>query len=786
VRPLRIRVEGFSAFRSPVEVNFEGVDFFSLSGHTGSGKSSLIDAMVFALYGRVPRLGGNAVAPAISAGVDRARVAFDFEVDDVAYTAVRLAERTKSGGAGVKEARLQQGDNVVADGADDVSAEVGQLLKLGYDEFARTVVLPQGEFARFLTSKKAERQTLLRSLLGLDVYTTVRKLARIRGVVAAERVDSAVRWLETMTIPTDAEIAVAVRRHDVLVDLSEHIVDIETQLFTLVEATNSAGAEVTKLDDSIARLTSVRAPQRLTDLAELANEARGAIGVAEESLATSSEQIDLLTGRLGKLPTVEAIAAHRGDHELAKDLDSRLANEDPKPLLRETEDAQTLHDGVVGDLDLIRKTLTSTRLAHSAHALSTALEIGEKCPVCDTVVEAVPNRESPEQLASLEAVERESVATLETSKGRLEGAKQSLTAITARRGELMSRREKLSEKMLETPSLAELAEYEATRSQLGDLLSERNLAHEDLVRDLKQRHKDLDELSDQVRGIDRELTTAQLLVADLDPPVSESDDLLVKWRELLSWVDETKADLISDRARAVDSVETAMVAADLERRQVERSLTDAGVPVVEPFSAQVARELEIARQLVASQAKIQSQAAEQEKNRVVSTQSAEVAHTLAGHLRANGFEQWLMVGALADLVSGANGLLAQLSNGGYSLHSDEVGSFSIIDHRNADEMRSVATLSGGETFLVSLALALSLAETLAAAGGAGLDAIILDEGFGTLDDESLDTVASVLEELVGKGLMVGVITHVKELASRAPVRFEVSGHPGGAKVAMVS
>ena len=65
MRPLRIRVEGFSAFRSPVEVNFEGVDFFSLSGHTGSGKSSLIDAMVFALYGRVPRLGGNAVAPAI-------------------------------------------------------------------------------------------------------------------------------------------------------------------------------------------------------------------------------------------------------------------------------------------------------------------------------------------------------------------------------------------------------------------------------------------------------------------------------------------------------------------------------------------------------------------------------------------------------------------------------------------------------------------------------------------------------------------------------------------------
>jgi exonuclease SbcC len=101
-------------------------------------------------------------------------------------------------------------------------------------------------------------------------------------------------------------------------------------------------------------------------------------------------------------------------------------------------------------------------------------------------------------------------------------------------------------------------------------------------------------------------------------------------------------------------------------------------------------------------------------------------------------------------------------------------------------MRSVSTLSGGETFLVSLALALSLAETLAAAGGARLDAIILDEGFGTLDTESLDTVASVLEGLAGEGLMVGVITHVKELAARAPTRFEVTREPTGSKVVLVS
>jgi exonuclease SbcC len=166
--------------------------------------------------------------------------------------------------------------------------------------------------------------------------------------------------------------------------------------------------------------------------------------------------------------------------------------------------------------------------------------------------------------------------------------------------------------------------------------------------------------------------------------------------------------------------------------------------------------------------------------------SAAIAHSLAGHLRADGFERWLMAGAVADLVLGANELLAQLSGGGFSLYADDDGGFAIVDHRNADETRSVATLSGGETFLVALALALSLAETLSAGSTSGLDAIFLDEGFGTLDEESLDTVASVLEELTGRGLMVGIVTHVKELAARATVRLEVRREPSGSVVEVVS
>ena len=101
----------------------------------------------------------------------------------------------------------------------------------------------------------------------------------------------------------------------------------------------------------------------------------------------------------------------------------------------------------------------------------------------------------------------------------------------------------------------------------------------------------------------------------------------------------------------------------------------------------------------------------------------------------------------------------------------------MVDHRNADELRSVKTLSGGETFLASLALALALADNVALLSSQNapkLESIFLDEGFGTLDADTLDIVAGAIEELGATGRMVGVVTHIPDLADRLPVRFQVT------------
>jgi len=152
-----------------------------------------------------------------------------------------------------------------------------------------------------------------------------------------------------------------------------------------------------------------------------------------------------------------------------------------------------------------------------------------------------------------------------------------------------------------------------------------------------------------------------------------------------------------------------------------------------------------------------------------------VAKALAGHLRANNFERWLLEEALDLLVDGASGILRELTDGQYDLIHDK-GEFFVIDHHDAGLRRGVRTLSGGETFQASLALALALSEQLAGMSttAASLESIVLDEGFGTLDAATLDVVAATLESLAARGdRMVGVVTHVNALAERVPVRFEV-------------
>ena len=129
--------------------------------------------------------------------------------------------------------------------------------------------------------------------------------------------------------------------------------------------------------------------------------------------------------------------------------------------------------------------------------------------------------------------------------------------------------------------------------------------------------------------------------------------------------------------------------------------------------------------------------------------------------------------------------LKEITNGNYGLEVDEDGRFIIRDYKNGGAERDASTLSGGETFLASLALALALSAEIQLKGTAPLELFFLDEGFGTLDDNLLEVVMSSLERIHNDRLKVGIISHVESIKNRVPVKLLITpaeAGMGGSKV----
>jgi exonuclease SbcC len=270
-------------------------------------------------------------------------------------------------------------------------------------------------------------------------------------------------------------------------------------------------------------------------------------------------------------------------------------------------------------------------------------------------------------------------------------------------------------------------------------------------------------------------------VVTLGAPSLDGTGLLDGWTALATWAagqarsrdqDITAASRRAAAARANLNELTGRLRGDLAAAGIE--LTP-GAAAAEASWA-VAGALERARAATRRVVERRAQAAELTSRQQDAQRDQQVARLLGDLLRSDRFPRWLVTEAVDVLVADASANLAALSSGQFDLTYED-GDFYVVDHTDADARRSARTLSGGETFQASLALALALSSqisSLAAAGAARLDSIFLDEGFGTLDPDTLDVVATTLETLAQGQRMVGVVTHVAALAERVPVRFKVS------------
>lgn len=151
-----------------------------------------------------------------------------------------------------------------------------------------------------------------------------------------------------------------------------------------------------------------------------------------------------------------------------------------------------------------------------------------------------------------------------------------------------------------------------------------------------------------------------------------------------------------------------------------------------------------------------------------------ILRDLESLFKGNRFVEFIATERLKYISREASARLLDITGGIYGLETDDEGRFLIKDNKNGGILRESSTLSGGETFLTSLALALALSAEIQLKGTAPLELFFLDEGFGTLDDNLLDVVMTSLERIHHEKLKVGIISHVESVKNRVPVKLIVT------------
>jgi exonuclease SbcC len=784
VRPIHLEVEGFTSFREKVAVDFDGLDLFAITGPTGAGKSSLLDAMVLALYGQVPRV-AKEYKQLISHGAERMSVRLDFRVGAATYRIARTVRA--SGQPQFRLERVENGLTVgVADRAAEVAAEVERLLGLDYDAFVRSVVLPQGQFDAFLKGKPEERRKILVALLNLDVYRRMLELANAKASDARRQAEFLGRELQTNF--AGATPAAASARQSELKDAERERAEAERSAAALAatrplaQRVRDARRDVDRLarDAEAEETERRRSEATLGDVEERGRALAAEADAAKEALARLAfdpqRHLALVEARprLEQLPgCVARASALAGQAKACGEAASRAvkAKAQAAAAVATAEAAEGTAAKAVVEAETARD---AARQRHAAHSLRRHLEKGEPCPVCEQVVRKLPKGAAP----PLENAETE----LARARKDHEAARRALEAarVEVERAGAEARRAEAEGKRLAADAVAASKEVKDLRLPLSGTF--------DATR--------LDEPEALLRAVTSELKA-------LEGARSARERLEAEARR----IERAAAQHQAERARAEGSAKDAaarLAAIARCRTAAARELAEAlaafGEPeaAIEQLDARVAAAHTKAQDAAVRAARLRAEserlaedlarADEMRTRKTALDREAGLLGTLAQHLKADQFLAWVQEEALHVLAEDASRHLLALSRGRYSLHWKDQD-FLVQDHWNADSARSVKTLSGGETFLASLALALGLAErvaALAAEGRAGdaLESLFLDEGFGSLDADALDQVVDALDELHGGQRMVGVVTHLQALAERLPARVEVKRGDAGSRVAV--
>jgi exonuclease SbcC len=652
----------------------------------------------------------------------------------------------------------------------------------------------------------------------------VQKEAAARATTADARLAAIAQLLDGLADADDAAVDAAQRELDRMRELTAAVEAAVPRLRAALSTEAALAGTRDSLDAELTALAGVRAPERCEQIADAVSAARAAVAEAADAVRLAEEREDKVRGELagaGDPATLRLLLDRHAEHERLVGQVDFLAGEvavaqvEHSDAVAGAELARAACVGAEQLLEQARRDYADAQTVDRAAALRMHLSPGDGCPVCEQPIAVVPPIPAGSAVQAAEASGKAARAAAELAAVALK--QRDAVARELERGleRKQTQHEHLASRLADVAAgLAGSPGEDALRLRLAELITLQKRLDKAggsvrTTREALRRAQAAVEAADEsVRAAWRTFDAARDAVARFGPPPADRDDVAAAWAGLLGWAKKQWQAREKARTDAVIALTEAQAATALERQAVAGLFAEAGLATPMSSPGVAARragpgrtgdtaEVDLVRPAAVAAERAEAawqrlldrreQAARLHEQRAAHEAEGRVAKALAGHLRANNFERWLLEEALDLLVDGASRILRDLTGGQYDLVHDK-GEFCVVDHHDASLRRGVRTLSGGETFQASLALALALSEQLAGMSttAASLESIVLDEGFGTLDAATLEVVAATLENLAARGdRMVGVVTHVNALAERVPVRFEVHKDARSARVERV-
>lgn len=851
MKPVYLEFCGINSFSEPSKIDFKTLlksGVFGIFGDTGSGKSTILDSIHFALYGEIDRA-PKAFNDCINYHCDGAYVVFDFEIttDGVRHTyRVRRERKRKTGTtkAYLYEYTADGAQLALAEGARDVDERIEQIVGLTFNDFKTCIALPQGDFAALVKSTTAERVKLVSRLFNLEKYgERLSKAVNDKYYRAEEEVnlikarmseneggrdeliaEIEAQLMEDKTVAATAQTALAAaeeeERQAALAAAEKREYDGICAQLNALNARLSQMQEKRALIETLPKAQAVaekaaalKGTEREKEIAEqrlqvaTANHAKAGVllerakqrlqeGNFEEHILTLSVNLQKLLGA-----ETDIKAAQRAEKELNECRKEfvLLKNQCPAEDFEGKKRALESEISALGEddtlLDYLKHNYKAVLLADSYGEVRADLrDIQTKYPQTQEDIARLLEKYAPPALTDAQTPDIAQVniafkqieqkrKQLKTQLDELEKRKRAFDENESKKQLLIERGKMLQKNSEDAKAKISSVKDLGTAEEVGKALTSLKEAQKSAQSAIdkaqetlgeyfaeRQKQEGLIALLSQTEQTQRE-TLATALAENGFSTVQQAQELLrfvgdgeSAKAECEQFFNEYGACLHkyenADKQKFAAFDETRLPRATVQKRAAQETLNELHKKIG-------AGETQKTRLLL-----LREKYKEQQKELAEKEKYKNLCDELRSLVKSNRFLEFIASEYLQEICVSASKTLLSLTGGRYFLRYEK--EFKVGDNLDGGNLRGVRTLSGGETFLVSLSLALSLSGAICMKSLRPIEFFFLDEGFGTLDEKLVDTVMDVLGKL-SKSFAVGLISHVEELKHRIESKILVTG-----------